>query len=195
MSLSDEARDRLADIVALQPTKNGELQDRWDLGSGKEVHGYLEAELKEYYYRDENTLIRATPEAAELVGVPTGEEGTTVFQLPVLQRRALAVLPGPTEESKSVVAMLHAIREATDADGDGSRDNDGDSTDIDADDTDDAADDNVDDDADNGDLDADAVRSALRSLERKGIAEVVRRTVPTFRLAVERDSIAVEPLE
>ncbi|PSP65286.1 hypothetical protein BRC77_01810, partial [Halobacteriales archaeon QH_8_64_26] len=45
------------------------------------------------------------------------------------------------------------------------------------------------------DLDADGVRSALRSLERKGVVEVIRRTVPTFRLAVERDSIEVEPLE
>jgi len=178
MTLSEEAHERLADVVALQPTKNGELQDRWDLDSGKAVHGYLESELKEYYYRDENSLIRATPEAAELVGAPTGEDGETVLQLPALQRRALAVLPGPTEESKSVVAVLHAIREAS-----------GDDVDIDGDSE--RSDENETDE----DLDADTVRSALRSLERKGVVEVVRRTVPTFRLAVERDSIEAEPLE
>lgn len=185
MTLSEEARDRLADVVALQPTKNGELQDRWDLGSGKDVHQYLEAELSEYYYRDENSLIRATPEAAQLVGAPTGENGATVLQLPALQRQALAVLPGPDERSESVVSVLHAVREefgagkGSDAGSDGSAQGDETGTDADGD----------------GDLDADAVRSALRSLERKGVVEVVRRTVPTFRLAVERDSIEVEPLE
>ncbi|PSP72246.1 hypothetical protein BRC86_12960 [Halobacteriales archaeon QS_3_64_16] len=171
MSLSEQAHDRLADVVALQPTKNGELQDRWDLESGKEVHSYLEAELSEYYYRDENSLIRATPEAAELVDAPTGEDGQTVLQLPPLQRRALAVLPGPDEESVSVVSALHAIREGSEGSG---SDTSGD---------------------ENEDLDADSVRSALRSLERKGVVEVIGRTVPTFRLAVERDSIEVEALD
>ena len=180
MSLSEEAHERLADVVALQPTKNGELQDRWDLESGKEVHRYLEAELKEYYYRDENSLIRATPEAAELVGAPSGEDGETVLQLPELQRQTLAVLPGPEEESKSVVAMLHAIREEFGADA-GAEPG-----------TDENAKDNG---TDESALDADTVRSALRSLERKGVVAVVGRTVPTFRLAVERDSIEVEPLE
>ena len=173
MSLSEEAHDRLADVVALEPTKNGELQDRWELESGKEVHSYLEAELSKYYYRDENSLIRATPEAAELVGAPTGEDGQTVLQLPALQRRALAVLPGPDEESVSVVSALHAIREESEGSG-----------------SDTSGDENEEE-----DLDADSVRSALRSLERKGVVEVLRRTVPTFRLAVERDSIEVEPLD
>ena len=175
MSLSEEAHDRLADVVALEPTKNGELQDRWELESGKEVHSYLEAELSKYYYRDENSFIRATPEAAELVGAPTGEDGQTVLQLPALQRRALAVLPGPDEESVSVVSALHAIREESEgSDSDTSEDEETNEEE---------------------DLDADSVRSALRSLERKGVVEVLRRTVPTFRLAVERDSIEVEPLE
>jgi hypothetical protein len=174
VSLSDEAHERLADIVALQPTKNGELEDRWGLDSGKAVHQYLESELKEYYYRDESSLIRATPKAASLVGAPTGEEGATVFQLPPLQRWALAVLPEPEKDPASVVAVLHAIR----ADNEAERDSD-------------AAGEADDEEA----IDADGVRSALRSLERKGIVEVIRRTVPTFRLAVERDSIDVEPLE
>ena len=40
-----------------------------------------------------------------------------------------------------------------------------------------------------------AVRRALRSLERKHVVEVVYRTVPTFRLAVERDAVDVEIAE
>jgi hypothetical protein len=43
--------------------------------------------------------------------------------------------------------------------------------------------------------DPDAVRSGLRSLKDKGIVSLVRKTVPTFRLAVERDAIEVEVLE
>jgi phosphoribosylformylglycinamidine (FGAM) synthase PurS component len=42
------------------------------------------------------------------------------------------------------------------------------------------------------DPEVDAVRRALRSLERKNVVEVVYRTVPTFRLAVDRDEITVE---
>jgi chromosome condensin MukBEF MukE localization factor len=38
---------------------------------------------------------------------------------------------------------------------------------------------------------AEDVRSALQSLRRKGVVEVVYRTVPTFRLTVERDSVEV----
>jgi len=195
MSLSEEARERLADVVALQPTKNGELQDRWDLESGKQVHGYLEAELAEYYYRDESSLIRATPEAAELVGAPTGKDGRTALQLPDLQRRALAALPGPDEKSESVVSVLHAIREGTDTDlGPGSDSESGSTSTSNADSDSDAGKGSDENNADD-DLDADSVRSALRSLERKGVVEVVRRTVPTFRLAIARDSIEVEPLE
>ena len=197
MSLSEEARERLADVVALQPTKNGELQDRWNLESGKQVHGYLEAELAEYYYRDESSLIRATPEAAELVGAPTGEDGRTALQLPDLQRRALAALPGPDEKSESVVSVLHAIREGTDTDlGPGSDSESGsDSTSTSNTGSDSDAGKGSDENNADDDLDADSVRSALRSLERKGVVEVVRRTVPTFRLAIARDSIEVEPLE
>jgi 2-C-methyl-D-erythritol 4-phosphate cytidylyltransferase len=39
---------------------------------------------------------------------------------------------------------------------------------------------------------ADAVRDALSTLRRKGVVEVVYRTVPTYRLAVERDGVTVE---
>jgi len=43
--------------------------------------------------------------------------------------------------------------------------------------------------------DVDSVRSALRGLADKGIVEVVRKTVPTFRLAMARASIDVEVLD
>jgi hypothetical protein len=108
MTLSEDAKDRLADIVALQPTKNSELQDRWDLESGSEVHQYLESTLKEYYYRDEDSLIRATPEAAELVGIDTGDD---VVRVPELQAEIIAVIAGPEDEPQSVVSVLHDLED------------------------------------------------------------------------------------
>lgn len=114
MTLSEEARSRLADVVRLQPTKNGELAERWGLEDGRAVHRYLEAELSEYYYRDDNSLIRATPEAAALVDVEPGieddEQGTTVVRIDDLQRRVLDVLSTSPEDAMSVVAVLHAVR-------------------------------------------------------------------------------------
>ena len=156
MTLSEVAESRLADIVALQPTKNGELQERWGMDSGSEVHQYLESELKEYYYRDEDSLIRATPEAAALVGMDDSEE---IVRVPELQARIIDVLAGPDEDPQSVVSVLHDLRDA------------------------------------GVESDPDAVRSGLRSLKDKGIVSLVRKTVPTFRLAVERDAIEVEVLE
>ena len=156
MTISEDAKSRLTDIVTLQPTKNGELQDRWGLESGSDVHGYLESELKEYYYRDENSLIRATPEAAELVGIETDDD---VVRVPPLQAEIIDTLAGPEEDPQSVVSVLHDLEDG------------GTSTDV------------------------DAVRSGLRSLADKGIVEIVRKTVPTFRLALERESIDVEVLD
>ncbi len=116
MSLSAEQQRRIADLVELSPTKNSELQDRWGLESGSAVHQYLETELKDYYYRDENSLIRATPAATDVLddaGVST--ESTTVSVDP-LAADILSVLPGPDERSQSVVAVLHAVQSATDRD-------------------------------------------------------------------------------
>lgn len=107
MTLSEEARTRLADVVELQPTKNKELQDRWGMDSGSEIHQYLESELKEYYYRDENSMIRATPEAAELVGM----ESDDAITVPELQARVLDLIAGPDEEPESVVSVLHRVCE------------------------------------------------------------------------------------
>ncbi len=156
MELSDEARERLVDVVELQPTKNGDLQERWDMDSGSDVHQYLESELKEYYYRNEDSLICATPDAVELVGGPDADEQT--IAVTPLQSSILEVLAGPDEDSQSVVSVLHDLRDAGE-----------DST-------------------------VDDVRSALRSLADKGIVEIVQKTVPTFRLAVERDALQVETL-
>jgi len=116
MTLSAEERERLADVVALQPTKNGELEERWGMADGGEVHRYLEEHLKEHYYRDENSLIRATAEAADLVDVEPGVEGDAdgvdVVRVPPLAARTVGVLAGPDGEPDSVVAVLHALREA-----------------------------------------------------------------------------------
>lgn len=159
MALSDEAEERLADVVALQPTKNAELQNRWDMDSGSDVHQYLEAELSEYYYRDEDSLIRATADAAELVGAePT--DGPRTVRIPDLQVQVFAVVADHDERAESVVSVLHKLRDAYDVD-----------------------------------PDAEAVRSALRGLERRGVVEVVQRTVPTFRLSVERDAVVVESID
>jgi len=168
MALTDEERSRLADIVRLQPTKNGELQEAWGLDGGSEVHQYLQNHLKEYYYRDDDSLIRSTAEANDLVDVEPGIEADAVargdapetIRVPELEARVFEVVAGPDERSQSVVAVLNAVREAFDVD-----------------------------------PDVDEVRRALRSLERKNVVEVVYRTVPTFRLAVERDQVTVEIAE
>src|SRR6056297_4360592 len=125
MSLSEEARERLADVVQFQPTKNSELQDRWGLESGSEVHQYLETELSEYYYRDDNSLIRATPEAADLVDVepgiendPDSDAAPSKVSVTPLQETILSVVPGPDERSASVVSVLQAVRETGEADPD-----------------------------------------------------------------------------
>jgi len=163
MTLSDEVRERLADVVELQPTKNSELQERWDLESGSEVHRYLEDELGEYYFRDDNSLIRATAEAADLVdvepGVQVADDGdgaTSAVRVPELQARILEVLPGKDERSQSVVATLHDLREVYEID-----------------------------------PDVEDVRSGLQSLRRKDVVEVEYRTVPTFRLAVDLEGLEV----
>ena len=164
MGLSEEAKSRLADIVTLQPTKNAELQERWGMENGSEVHGYLEGELKEYYYRDDNSLIRATAE--ELVDVEPGIEddgeggAPSVLRVPELQYHVLSVVPDHEEDSVSVVATLQRLREGTALD-----------------------------------PDVDDVRAALRSLANKRALETVKRTVPTYRLAVARDSLTVELVE
>lgn len=119
MTLSEEATERLADVVSLQPTKNAELQDRWEMESGSEVHQYLENELSEYYYRDEDSLIRATPDAVDLVDVDPGIEGGEdgiVIRVPELQGQVFEVLAGPDERSQSVVSVLQDLRAAFEID-------------------------------------------------------------------------------
>ncbi|WP_136687622.1 DUF5797 family protein [Halorhabdus amylolytica] len=162
MTLSEDALERLADVVALQPTKNAELQERWDMDSGSEVHSYLESELGEYYYRNEDSLICATPEAAKLVEdeglIEGGTEDGTVH-VPELQAVVLEVIAGPEQEPQSVVSVLEDLRGA------------------------------------GHDPDVDEVRNALGNLTDKGLLERIRTTVPTFRLAVERDELEVSVLD
>jgi len=171
MGLSDEATARLEDVVALQPTKNAELAEQWGMDGGSEVHQYLENELADHYYRDENSLIRATADAAALVGDEPVEDGPRTVRVPALQHRAFAVVADHDERAESVVSVLHKLRDAAadarDADTEGDAEY----------------------------LTADDVRSALRGLERRGCVEVVQRTVPTFRLAVERDAVSVETID
>jgi hypothetical protein len=61
--LSPTDIERVADLRRLEPTSNGELQDEWELNSGREVDRYLRSNLSEYFYRDEDKYIRATEEA------------------------------------------------------------------------------------------------------------------------------------
>jgi hypothetical protein len=161
MGLTDEERSRLADVVELQPTKNKELQKRWEMDGGSEVHGYLEAHLKDYYYRDDNSLIRATADAADLVDVDPGvesEDGTpTAIRVPQLQAQVFEVVAGPDERSESVVSVLQKLREEFSAD-----------------------------------PDVEDVREGLQALRRKGVIKVVYRTVPTFKLTVDPDSVDIE---
>lgn len=157
MSLSEEAEKRLADIVELQPTKNAELQDRWGMDSGSDVHGYLEDELGDYYYRNDDSLICATPEAESLVGDGDPEHDDRSVAGTPLQQQILDVLPSPDGEAQSVVATLHDLRETSDAD-----------------------------------PEVDDVRSALHSLTDKGLVERVRKSVPTFRLALPREKVSIE---
>ena len=163
MTLSEEAESRLADVVELQPTKNSELQDRWGMESGSEVHQYLEGELGDYYFRDDNSLIRATNEAADLVDVepgidsdPDSEGPPSGIRVPELQARIVDVLAGPDERSESVVSVLHKLREEFDVD-----------------------------------PTSDEVREGLQALRRKDVVEVEYRTVPTFRLAVSSADLEV----
>jgi 2-C-methyl-D-erythritol 4-phosphate cytidylyltransferase len=156
MTLSEAARERLADVVEMQPTKNAELQDRWDLDSGSDVHAYLEAELGEYYFRDEDSLIRATPEAASIID---GDADPMTLTVSPLQAAVVSVLAGTTEEPDSVVATLQAVRKT------------------------------------GRDPSVDEVRAALRSLVDKGVVERVQRTVPTYRLAAQRESLNLETVQ
>jgi hypothetical protein len=122
MTLSAEERERLADVVRLQPTKNKELQERWGLADGSEVHEYLETHLGDYYYRNEDSYICATPEAAELTGAEPGlegdEDGPQVIRVPELEAQVFEVVSGPDDRSESVVSVLHAVRETFDVDPD-----------------------------------------------------------------------------
>ena len=115
MALSSEARSRLGDILEREPTKNKELQAAWGMDSGSEVHQYLESELRDYYYRDDDSLIRVTDEAKALLE-GAGEGAAVAVELSGIEREVFAVVPGPDEDSESVVSILHRVREEFDED-------------------------------------------------------------------------------
>lgn len=156
MTLSEQARERLGDLVELEPTKNAELQDRWGIESGSEVHSYLESELKDYYYRNEDSLICATPEAEAIAAGEEPDSSERVVDVTDFEAETLDTLPGPDDDPQSVVATLHALREA------------------------------------GLDPEVDEVRSGLHGLVDKGAVERVRTTVPTFRLALQRENLVVD---
>jgi hypothetical protein len=156
MTLSEQARERLGDLVELEPTKNAELQERWGLESGSDVHSYLESELKDYYYRNEDSLICATPEAEAIAAGEEPDSSERVVDVTDFEAETLDVLPGPDDDPQSVVATLHALRDA------------------------------------GLDPEVDEVRSALHGLVDKGAVERVRTTVPTFRLALQRENLIVD---
>lgn len=96
-TLSGREKERVVDLVRLQPTKNAELQDQWGLASGSDVHQYLESQLKEYYYRDDDGYIRATDAAEEFVQnhqdvyQDVTEPDNEPEEAPDLQRRDLVI--------------------------------------------------------------------------------------------------------
>lgn len=63
----DEVSARVSDLVEMQPTTNAELADEWGYEDGSAVYGYLSQALDEYYYRDSDSLIRASDEAEDLI--------------------------------------------------------------------------------------------------------------------------------
>lgn len=65
--LSEQERERMADIVRLAPTSNGELASSWGLETGKEAWEYLSQHLDDYYYRDKNSRIEPTEEGVRIV--------------------------------------------------------------------------------------------------------------------------------
>lgn len=66
-ALGERDTKRIADIIELEPTKNSELQDCWDMDSGSEVHRYLESTLSHFYKRNDDKKIVATKEAKEFI--------------------------------------------------------------------------------------------------------------------------------
>lgn len=167
MDLTETERERLADVVRLQPTTNAELGECWGMESGSEVHAYLESSLGDYYYRDDDSYVRATAAAAELVDVdpgveddPEAEGPPSVVRVPRLEALVLDVLAGPDDRSQSVVSVLHDLRDAHGID-----------------------------------PAVDEVREALRALARKDVVAVEHRAVPTFRRAPGTDDLTVETVD
>jgi curved DNA-binding protein CbpA len=66
-TLTEQDAGRIEDIIELQPTTNSQLQKRWDMDSGSEVHQYLEDVISNFYERNSNKKIVATNSAERLI--------------------------------------------------------------------------------------------------------------------------------
>ena len=66
-NLSEQERERLADIVRLEPTSNGELASAWGFETGKEAWQYISQHLDDYYRRNENNRIEPTQKAVQMI--------------------------------------------------------------------------------------------------------------------------------
>jgi hypothetical protein len=66
-SLNQTDYTRVGDIVRLSPTTNGELADEWDMIDGVKAWNYLMMELPDYFERNADQKIEATPAARELI--------------------------------------------------------------------------------------------------------------------------------
>jgi superfamily II DNA or RNA helicase/very-short-patch-repair endonuclease len=77
-TLTATKRDQIEDLVRLQPTKDATLQRRWELSSDSDVSEYLNSELAEYHFHDEEGMIWASDGAEALVNgnIQPGSDST-----------------------------------------------------------------------------------------------------------------------
>lgn len=102
--ISQAKREHVADLVRLQPVEASDLDLRWSLPSGANVHGYLKSELADYHFRDGDDMIWASDAAEALINGHSDEE--TEPQLPDDEPQS----PEVTED-----ALLREIRRLEEA--------------------------------------------------------------------------------
>lgn len=114
MALSEKARERLQDVRDLEPTSNGELRDRWNMDSGRDVARYLRSELGEYTYRDDESRIRVVddapdPEPESESDSDTSETGAVTHE----QGEASLADPDPSESDGGADEQAETATETT----------------------------------------------------------------------------------
>lgn len=65
--LSKKDKNRLFDLVKLEPTNNSELKSKWEMNSGRELYQYMESYLSPYYYRDDDNYIYVKEEVKDFI--------------------------------------------------------------------------------------------------------------------------------